>query len=437
MRKLNLNQQGLSLIDALIGISILAFFVAFLPQVFSQGQKLYTGASRKSDMDRMKQTMLIAAKNVERLKKNIRYTIESQGKSYDEFLNCFGQKGPNQTELLPGTECARKFTTANWQDLKEMPGPGGEEAHLFWNSWGRQGLCTAGDPSCLMNTWAQYYVSCAAERCYSVNLMMGIDPTETMMAMVNLADRGGYSEADFKAQRMPVSFPGSLFGGSDSYVNQICDAENPYMGQLDPQYRMVYCSPMAASSTCGSSVHSLGEGACSPTNFTASDRRAEGTVSPGAIDIAPPEGASAGSNDKVIRVCGRTFGNYPSVPIPNPANPRGPPLMLERPFFNAQAGDQLHLNCAPPLGEKIIRQANGCENFTVAANRFSAPSTIICTFFVTDVNGAVKSGATGRAELQVYDSSQISGGGGPIPTTTLPNPTLTPGGAYDVDSGEI
>lgn len=423
------NNSGLSLIDALIAMSLLAFFVAFLPQVLTQTQKLYFSATKRSEMDRTRQVMMIAAKNVTRIKRNIQHTIESEGKSYDRLMNCFGQKGPNQTQRLPGTNCKGEFGGDAWRDLLEAP-VNGVQQNLFWGSWSAGGACNPGDEKCLMNTWSKYNVSCSNTQCYGVHLMLGITPTDTMMAMQNVDGRGGFSSQDFKEQKMQMTMPGSMYGVGRAVANQNCDTG--LMSQLDLEYGILYCNrEIPAVMGCGTSVHTLGSDACYTGSFEIQARGAKGSVQPTAVDVAP--GGAVNAN---LRLCAEVFGTLPPDLIPHATDPLNqPPTPVQVPFFNAAAGDRIHFSCAPPVGTHIF-SAPGCQNISVARNTFSAPSSIGCYISVITVTGSTK-GSTGTATLQVINSAESDFDTGGPPTTAGPGGTVEPQIPRDVDSNGV
>lgn len=249
------------------------------------------------------------------------------------------------------------------------------------------------------------------------------------MAMASTPDRGGFSSQDFENQKMQMALPGTMFGSSTSFNNQNCDT---YMGQMDPNYYMLYCNNDMRTTDCATSVHSLGSNACNAVDFSVEPRGARGTVQPGLIDVAPGNSASVN-----VRLCAETFGSYQSTPIPNPTDPiNSPPIMQPNPFFNPQAGDQLHINCPQPIGNVQPMSQAGCSTVSVPRASFSAPSTLICQFFVTTAAGNLK-GSTGQTEVRVVDSVATGPGGGGGPTTTIPNPTINPTNPGGVGSGDI
>lgn len=432
----------MSIFDVMIGISILGFFVAFLPQVLIQSQRQSQRATIKTDLTRLRQILLIGARNVDRIKKDVMASVPLAKR--DEFMNCFGVRGPGQPKsysgvdedgnpyLVPhpkGFKCDEKFPSV-WTLLTEVGSP------MFNKKWTLKSECVAPE-ICMLETSAWYYVSCEQKRCNSIHLLVGMKPTVDMLALQNKGAGENLSSDDFVEKKTEIIFPGTIFGSNNALTTEKCSDPNTFLEFLSADYNQFYCNPdMANKASCGTSVLNL-NGGCGSSSAITDARVVAGTFSSGGGPVSALSTAGKLPTDSMaVTLCAKPEGTHGFM-----IDPMNPGQTIPKPFPNFSLADKVQISCGPALPQVTFLAVSDsetpppqyCKTVSVLASTLGAYVSIDCVFEVlTSANAQI--GNAGTATLKINPALPGVGSSGPLPSAT---PSTAPVAESEANSGEI
>lgn len=427
------NERGMSILDVMIGISILGFFVAFLPQALMQAQRQSQRAAIKTDLTRLRQIILIGARNVDRIKKSI---IQSVGPAKNQLLNCFGQSVSdaigNPLPLPKGLNCDLQFSQGKtWALLAEIP------PVMFNKKWTLKSECVTAGDVCMLETSAWYYFSCESERCHSIHLEIRMTPTDAMLALKNTVAGENLSSDDFAEKKTEIIFPGAIFGTHHALTRQKCTDPNTFLEFLSADYNQFYCNPdMSNSASCGTSVLNL-NGGCGSQTLASDTRMVGGTFSSGGGPISTLSTGNKAANELVpVTLCAKPEGSHGFK-----IDPQNPTQTMVKPFPDFSLGNKVQISCGSAFSVVTFTAASDsetspplyCQTQPVLVSTLSAYSSIDCLFAVLSSSNA-QIGNASTATLKINPTPSGAGPPGPLST---PNPLLTPLSETEIESGEI